>query len=56
MINPYTTPIPDHNLIEPSQDDEPEIITCAWCDCDCSEDGKILGNEIFCETCLNAEL
>lgn len=21
MIDPYTTPIPDHNLIEPSQDE-----------------------------------
>jgi len=56
MIDPYTTPIPDHNLIEPSQEDENYIFYCDGCGCECSEDGKILGNEIFCQTCLNAEL
>jgi hypothetical protein len=58
MINPYTTPIPDHNLIEPSQDDSPEIITCDGCGCDCTEDGKRWYNtkDIYCLTCYNSEL
>ena len=56
MIDPYTTPVPDHNLIEPSQDYEPELLTCDGCGCNLIGEGWIEGNEIFCQTCLNAEL
>ena len=56
MIKSYTTNVPDHNLIEPSQDYEPEVLTCDGCGCDLIGEGWIEGNEIFCETCLNAEL